>query len=73
MTTVGASPTPTRLVCLSGNTTVTSEKPSSLFIIKKGNKIDVVHGAATNKKSKTVVPKLLKQVCLSLALGEPHL
>ena len=62
---------PTRLVCLPPNSTVTSTvtpKPGGggVVIIKKGNKIDLVHGTTPlTKKAKPIVPKLTKQVKLS--------
>lgn len=61
------SSTPTRLVCLPSNSTVTSTtvtpKPGGVVIIKKGNKIDLVHGTTPlTKKVKPIIPKITKQV-----------
>jgi len=61
------APGPTRLVCLPTNSSVTSStvtpKPGGVVIIKKGNKIDLVHGTTPlTKKAKPVIPKITKQV-----------
>ena len=63
------SATPTRLVCVPTTSGVTSNitpKAGGVVIIKKGNKIDLVHGTATTgKKQQLIIPKVLKQVFIT--------